>query len=902
MDISAFWGKTGKDGTWYPLVYHLLDVMAVSRLLWNEALSAATRRWLSESWGLDELAMGRLLAFLACVHDLGKASPAFQAKCPELATAVYAQGLPAMTEFPNDAIKHGAITAVEVRRLFQENAVPGLRIAEDIVDDVADLCGQLTGGHHGAFPVGKQSLVSAGDNTDWEEARREIVQFVARDAFGFAAPTIWVSKMPTDPGIVPVIAGLISVADWIGSSDLFPHAAYINDEAYRAGLNSRASRALKAIGWLPPVSVGSPKTFADIFPFSPKPMQQAVVTLADNQQQPYLLIVEAPMGAGKTEAALYAIDRAMATGMNEGFYLALPTRATTNAMFRRVREDYLTRRDHMSGLDVQLIHGNATLQQATIFATADNLHGDGEQASGAARNWFTAKKRPLLAPFGVGTIDQSLMAALQTKHWFVRMFGLTGKVVVFDEVHAYDTYMSTILNLLLQWLSALRCTVIMLSATLPASRRAALVNAYRKGAGNTVAEAAYPRLTLVSRDTPADDQVLAMPRSDFPAVTIQLRFDGRNAAAIAQQLTTVLADGGHAAVICNTVDRAQEVYQAICEANIPDSECLLFHARLPSAWRDKREEEVLKIFGKSQRPFNRKIVLVATQVVEQSLDLDFDWMATELAPIDLMLQRAGRLHRHERQRPKELNTPMLTILCDGAREGDPPDFGNDKCIYDQHVLLSTWLAVREKQDIRIPDEIDSLIIKVYEDSPLAPDAVWDHLLEESRGKHEMESGKAMKKAEDVLLSKPIKPVHLVGQFNGNLADDDNPAIHESLRAATRDGRPSIQVICLRQVGDQVLLLDEDIPVDLGTSPDLRMTGRLLGCAISLSRPQYFHWLLGQPLPAGWQRHPQLRYSRVLLFADSQAAIGADIVTLDTARGLCYPPKENNYDHPLQSDR
>ena len=176
----------------------------------------------------------------------------------------------------------------------------------------------------------------------------------------------------------------------------------------------------------------------------------------------------------------------------------MPTQATGNAMFGRVLNDYLKRRGHQGKLNLQLVHGDALLAQTAEVSEGEipefNPEDIGDEGDVEAQSWFTAKKRPLLAPFGVGTIDQSLLSVLQTKHWFVRLFGLAGKVVIFDEVHAYDAYMSTILERLLHWLAEVDCTVILLSATLPEAKRRALAKAYSgrdDGEGKR-----YPRITL----------------------------------------------------------------------------------------------------------------------------------------------------------------------------------------------------------------------------------------------------------------------------------------------------------------------------------------------------------------------------------------------------------------------
>ncbi|MCL4465046.1 MAG: CRISPR-associated helicase Cas3', partial [Chloroflexi bacterium] len=446
-----------------------------------------------------------------------------------------------------------------------------------------------------------------------------------------------------------------------------------------------AGAALKLLGWTGWSPSSESRDFSSLFPNieSPYPVQREVEVLADRLDGPALVVVEAPMGEGKTEAAVFLEDRWGAALGQRGCYFALPTQATSDQMYGRVLE-FMKKRYPADLVNLQLLHGHASLsalfqellrrgeQQRTLAAgleprgIAGESGYDGAPAGVVAGEWFTYRKRGLLAPFGVGTIDQALLAALQTRHVFVRLFGLAHKTVILDEVHAYDAYMTALLERLLEWLGALGSSVVLLSATLPDGRRLRLVEAYARGAGYCFDEgemrAHYPRVSWVSRAGCGARQVGVSTRS-----TRKLGLEWVDGAlpaesepfALGERLRAELENGGCAAVICNTVARAQQVYLAL-KTYFPETAddgqpvLDLLHARYLYEDRSKRERRTLIRFGKPdgevemedgnvrkvRRP--NRAVLVSTQIIEQSLDLDFDLMVTDLAPVDLLLQRSGR--------------------------------------------------------------------------------------------------------------------------------------------------------------------------------------------------------------------------------------------------------------------
>lgn len=858
----ALWAKTDKNhsGAYHPLLFHMLDVAAVAGHVWDHVMSASFRARLERAFA--PLAARDVIIFLAGAHDLGKASPGFQKKEARLSQHM------ALPFSENDrSYPHGFISAHVLKEAL--GACPASAVLA-----------QIAGGHHGVFPrttelrMGRDTL----GNKCWDAIRHKLLQEFA-GTVGFELNRTAQSEGEiTDPAVVPVLAGFISVVDWIGSNqDFFPCVAEcgtsveISTAEYWTKAQKQAQDALEALGWLPAVTFAKEAGFDAVFSgFAPNALQAVAIEMASKQISSYLMIVEAPMGQGKTEAALYAADLAMCRGFARGMYVAMPTQATGNAMFKRVLDDYLKKRGHQGKLNLQLVHGDALLAQAAQVKEGEIQEfcprSVSEGGDVEAQSWFTAKKRPLLAPFGVGTIDQSLLSVLQTKHWFVRLFGLAGKVVIFDEVHAYDAYMSTILERLLTWLAELDCTVILLSATLPEARRRALANAY--SGRDDGAYKRYPRITLAKprhylnemADCPPD--CADIPRENSHSVHLQ--FSKTDLDSLSGVLSERLKHGGCAAVICNTVDRSIEVYQHL-KNSLKDTECFLFHARTLRMWRREREEEVLRKFGKRDpqekdaegrfinpdRP--HRAVLVATQVIEQSLDLDFDLMVSEIAPIDLLLQRSGRLHRHPRMRPAGLETPAFIVLCDAKTTGPPPaSFGKSiEFVYDRYVLLRTWLTLRGREKIEVPAEIEALVEAVYGDTPPACGDEWEGPLTEALAALEADADDSIGHARHIIIRQPDDPAELIENFNRDLQDDDDPAMDVKVRAATREGDPSIRTV--------FLLNGEQLPEKL----DIQDVRWLLDRSSSISQKSLFAKLIALKAPTGWESNAHMRHCRLV---------------------------------------
>lgn len=457
------------------------------------------------------------------------------------------------------------------------------------------------GGHHGTWAssnsVRSMDAFNRGDEK-WEEVRLKLVQELEK-VFKPPKEITLPENVEEENMILMLLLGLTTAADWLGSDERFfdYEDRFFSPENYAKEAGNKAKKALAETGWSNGwVASGITEAFNDMFPFSPNEIQQKVIQYAEELTFPTLLILEAPTGIGKTEAALYLADTWLQKQKGRGIYLAMPTQATSNQIFERTL-DFLHNRYPEEKINIHLAHGqaqwNEEMKSLPLSAIGDGpADFDGQMR---AEEWFLPRKKTLLAPFGVGTVDQALMSSLQTRHFFLRLFGLANKVVIFDEVHAYDTYMGKLFLRLLAWLHAIGTSVIILSATLPEETRQEMAEVFGQRISGKATQAQYPRLTLA---TSQKIETIGLPTPDDR--TIRIEKINQSPETIVQELEIRLKQGGCAAVICNTVQRAQDVYFALQKADFLSSENLsLFHSRFPPAWRKDIEIKVLNRFGKN---------------------------------------------------------------------------------------------------------------------------------------------------------------------------------------------------------------------------------------------------------------------------------------------------------------
>lgn len=879
MNLWTLWGKTYKTEEGVaarPLLCHMVDVAEVVGAMWDRCLGEGLRQHIVEALGCDDEGARRTVMFWAALHDLGKASPAFQRQYEPARAALEEEGLSFQRHFhsTDEGAWHNLITTYALPSLLEGYGTPPC-LARDLAKGL--------GGHHGSWPPPTLADLLTVDHygrEDWDAVRAQLVQSLA-DLYPPVPLEGRLGERAKRQAFVVLISGLVSIADWIGSmEDFFRGNAESRDlTAYAQEAAKAAQRALHHLqwdAWQPPEAPADLKT---LFPFISEPygVQETVLRLAPQLDGPSLVLIETPTGSGKTEAALYLADYWAYTLKQRGLYVAMPTMATSNQMHGRVAA-MLEARYGKGRVTPLLVHSQAQWQGDPPPITVEAEKQDGADST-EVMGWFLPRKRSLLAPFGVGTVDQTFLSVLLTRHFFVRLFGLAHKTVIFDEVHAYDTYMSTLFARLLGWLRAQNTSVIILSATLPASTRKALLAAY--GAPDTFDAAKVPYPSIIWA---CGERVGYQPISTPTGRTLSLERIPHQSEALIEVLREALCNGGCAAVLCNTVSHAQETYRILQEAQlVPEEDLILFHARFPMAWREEIEKRVVARFGKCSKPAQRRGIVVATQVIEQSLDLDFDLMITDLAPMDLLIQRAGRLHRHAgRARPRPLAEPRL-ILVEPENLSGLPEWGDDASIYEPYILLRTWLALQGRTHITLPAETQALIEAVYgEEEPKAETpflsalAHYRELLEQARAK---ETGEAEKR-----LILPTHDFRFFAKSDSSLAEED-PSVHAAFQALTRWGGEGVVVVCLQRDGERISLVDEDQLVDLGQIPDRNLVRRLVRHSVQVSHRGLVVHLAKQSPPKGWQRHSLLRHYRPALFENGICAVEGTSYLLRLTRTL-----------------
>ena len=868
------------------LLYHLLDVGTVAHAMWQQVFTLSFRQQMADLLGTTVVEAGQFVAFVAALHDLGKASPAYQNKYApdwlrdkfkEVGTLVEPWHYNSATQ----QCPHATVTTWALSKLLMEN--------EGYDNSFAQKISVALGGHHGNWP-GPYATEGINDSAFplWDQMRRDLYR---ETRSVFTPPPITTEFTPYDLNtLLTLLSGLTSVADWVGSNaryfelkgDVIEAGKYTTETAIPA-----AEDALKRLGWLGWQPTGVVRDFSQAYAYlnfdKPHTVQQEIIDAALDAPTSTLLIVEAPTGIGKTEIAQYLTDAWLQKHNGRGFYIAMPTQATSNQMYDRTQQ-FLAHNYPDDLINIPLAHGNAMFDHKQANMRLNEV-GDDEASRVVAMSWFVEKsKQTLLAPFGVGTVDQTLLGILQTRHFFVRLLGLSHKVLIFDEVHAYDAYMSTLFERLLKWLRAIGTSVIMLSATLPTATRQKLVKAYtgQDLLPDPENPLPYPALTIAHPQRPPQTIPLTKPADE----TLHLNWLSNNSPeAILDFLRTELADGGCAAVICNTVKRAQAIFKLLDHArrhtgtdgapllDIKKENLILFHARFPFAWRAPIEADVLAKFGKpdkengDQRPKpHERAIVVATQVIEQSLDLDFDVMVTDLAPIDLLLQRAGRLHRHALRNESRHHPRRLTItppdLVDGL-----PTFGVDELIYERYLLLQTYRQIHERSELTIPKETAELIESVYTDAGHDDDPAWQSTLQTAYQKMQLDQRVQGSKAKRPLIMPP-DDYRLLSQTILGL-EEDNPAVHETFQAKTRDIAPGITLVCLFQAKNGVRLTpDDDGPTfdhHASLTPD--RARELWQNSITVQNWTLIHHFnpQGDSVPSAWRKHPVLRYTRPVIF-------------------------------------
>lgn len=619
--------------------------------------------------------------FFASIHDVGKISPDFQ-------RMIYTSWLGGVKDFPQlqnanenrakrkDVSFHGKVSQVSVESSLPEQ----------------EMLATIEGMHHGfkpnVSPVVENSDIYGGES--WTALRHKLIDDLKR-----SFPCSCANNL-SEWNQASVIGGFITVADWIASGGYFGNLLQ-NHPFSKDDLKKKAHDAVRNAGFIP-LSIKQGLQFEEIFGFSPRKIQS---DLFESVSSPGVYVLEAPMGLGKTEAALYAAYKMLEKGLASGIYFGLPTQLTSNKIYERMESFLKKIVSEESSYCLKLLHSSAWLEEDAF----------GEDAK-VGKSWFDSKKRGILAPFAVGTIDQALMAAMNVKHSMVRAFGLAGKVVILDEVHSYDSYTGTIMNALVDELKHIGCTVIILSATLTSSQKKKILNLPLE----QVLNESYP---LISSQTDKFFSEISSLGESNRKVSIQISKDDKKAFDVALEKAE---NGEQVLWIENTVAEAQDAYKKLAAKSTEMGlECGLIHSRFIKKQRSEIENKWVSLYGKngySKRSACGRI-LVGTQVLEQSIDIDADYLITRICPMDMLLQRIGRLWRHrenDKIRPltAKCETLVLSPVIEDVVKSDKI-FGVTGVVYSPYVLSRTLEVLKSVETINLPDDIRGLLEGVYQE-------------------------------------------------------------------------------------------------------------------------------------------------------------------------------------------
>ncbi len=781
-----YWAKADRDEkaenpNFHLLPYHCLDVAAVGKILLSRNKSLLD--FFVENTGLDATTFVSTALYFLAIHDIGKFSDAFQGLREDLLLQLRGR----KKSKPYD-LRHDSLGLLLWQEKLEEPFCAAHFSQQDDQDtlwdwqDFFEIWALAFTGHHGQPPKGSDRPVSRWFLPENIQAAEEFSQFCTTFFLGkitYSAPddfSAWNTQMRY---LSWWLAGFAVLCDWLGSnSDFFHlHSKPLDLETYWQEIAlPKAEQIIQKTDILP-LSPRESVSLSHLFSFisTPTPLQKRAGDIQLGSG-PHLFILEDVTGAGKTEAAFMLLHRLMASNKAEGAYFALPTMATANAMYQRTgkvyKKIYADQQDQQDQQDqgnqrtpsLVLAHGSRHLMDGFVQSVLPDCtsgydgqnNGIDNDASPAESDvaakvscaaWLADnRKKALLAHIGVGTIDQALLAILCSRHQSMRLLGLRNKVLIVDEVHACDAYMHKLLQTLLTFHAAAGGSAILLSATLPRSMREELLAAYSIGRGQhgpIPENNGYPLLSMFNV-AGLDEQEIATRNEVRRTLSFTLFAEEQKAVDCILEKT---AQGHCVAWVCNTVADAIERYVQLQEMLAPE-QIMLFHARFALGDRLAMEEQVLSFFGKNSRAEDRKgRVLIATQVIEQSLDLDFDWLISDLAPIDLLIQRAGRLRRHTRDekgnpqldRPDYIDkrgAPTLHVLTPDPLDDAGKDWFSAVLpkavkVYDDHGRL--WLTARYLQDkktLQIPEDMRAAVEHVYD--PESDERIPEGLVQQSQ--------------------------------------------------------------------------------------------------------------------------------------------------------------------------
>lgn len=893
----CIWAKTDmKEPSsllWLSLRQHLLDTMGISHYIFTRYLSSHTRDILNACFhGYAE----QVLAFLSGVHDIGKCTPAFE---KQVMDSGYDFLIDNLDEHGLDIPPH-----VESKRLRHETsgfyAVRHWLMNHGFSKDYANTLSIAVGGHHGTYHDAQvyasvpRKRNEYGDMA-WDNERTSIMDEMSSiSGFDMIRAILSSDEHTITMPVQSILTGCIVMSDWISSSTwtfpLLPTGTYAGEEQVRIDEGWR--RAKLDSSW----DVSRPDNTEDMLHHEfdvpdeaePNAMQMAAVDIARESHSPSMMIIEAPMGSGKTEAALMCAHHLAYNNGYGGVAFSLPTQATANGILPRVMK--WIPKTTGGRESVELVHGRSALNEDFSQLRGTSLYDD---VGIEVNRWFDGSRRGVLANFVVCTIDQVLMLALQSKHFDLRHLGFANKVVIIDEVHAADDYMMIYLNRALEWLAALGSSVILLSATLPSERRAAMIRSFSYGLDSTyddnadVAMDSYPLITSVSHD----GVVYKSVEKGCDDASTLMHIEHIDDDEVIANLRESLRNGGCACVIRNTVGGAQTLYEDVIAAGIvgPD-EVMVVHSRFNGHDRSIWERSLLKRFGKDTSMRPHRFIVIGTQVLEQSLDLDFDIMITDIVPMDLLLQRAGRCHRHhsvDEVRPRNLMNPKILVTGYRYHDGTVSFDSGSLYVYgfgkhrNMSKLLRTVALMEHRDTISLPDDIHPMVEEAYDMNNVPPSDYASMIHDEDEKLCDIISSQEQRASIGVLRRPRGYTYNNTGKTRSDMLWGSNESefggsSEDIIMASVRDIHSSLGVIMIvSEQEDSMRFVSPDMDgrygmVSLLSTPDGTMSKDISSQSIQLPSALSGEWIIRETIDIlerdmipSWQRSPLLKGELVL---------------------------------------
>lgn len=918
MKYHRLVAKTDKNdaNVGLPLWMHLKDTMGIALKLVEEWAPKSALK----ATGMHLETFKRTTVFLAGIHDIGKATSHFQSVitkgCIEQRDILARCGF----EINDKYLAQGKTPHAWAGQWILQS--------EEMAFDIPKTIAVVVGAHHGrpyeyisvlngckdllkVYPENFYGLETVREKIGkdiWTQCWREIIQDAISEA-GFHKATE-IPELTYEAQIL--LSGLIIVADWLASNTnffpLFPFDDFdsIGLDIYGDRVEKGWEKARFPEQWISCTYRMDSTLFQERFGFSPNSVQAQVLEIINRFKEPGIYILEAPMGSGKTEAALAAAEVFVHRSECSGIFFGLPTQATSNGLFGRLY-DWASQVSAETENAIRLAHGAADYNEEYMghfFGGSSRVDEDEEREALTVHPWFQGNKRALLADFVIGTVDQFLMASLKRKHFMLRHTGLVGKVIVIDECHAYDTYMNQYLEESIQWMAAYGISVILLSATLPCERRKKLIDKYIKAYSKYHLgkkkrdksndkyewdiEESYPLLTWTDGEK-VQQEILSFP-SHKTKVEIAWLSSLKEMISV---LEDYISEGGCACIIVNTVKMAQKIYLELTK-QMDGYKVILYHAQFTITDRNRKEKDVMERMGKASKPKDRdRVILIGTQVLEQSLDYDADIMITQLCPMDLLLQRMGRLHRHNERvdRPKRVSKPKCFVL---GEEDAAYDEGTEK-IYGEYLLEKTKGILPHK--IVLPDDISSLVQNVYRESKGSDDAAFNV---PGYNEYAKKRKNQKERAEQFLLSR----TGVSRMTIENILTNEDATNEKYAEVSVRDSTSSIEVLLMkRREGDKIGFVNEsqgEYYIESWVVPNYEVGKKIAQERLRL--PHVFCYNERSVIDeleernikelSAWQECPWLQGELILLLdQENRAELNGYVLSYDGEKGLACTRKD-----------